>query len=185
MMTGTVQRRPCCCPMNTEAAGAEGTTMPDLASAALIIQGLNGEHLRGFLPGNDHKQTIAHTVSAQHAWSGHSIGHGAVTHQGIGLYASCRWQEQTKDRALMFVTWREVLEIVERGCADGRREAYEAAFAAFMAWARDAHDYAPGATPPPVDHARYALVTDGIRTTTAAIITHGCEPGTHQLALPL
>jgi hypothetical protein len=164
--------------------------MPDLTRAALIILGLSGEHLRGVLPGNDHKQAIAHAVSAQHAWSGHSIGHGAVTRPGIGLFASCRWQEQTKDRALMFVTWREVIEIVERGCADGRREAYEAAFAAFMAWARDDHDYPPGGTPPPVDHARYGLVTDGIRTTTAAIITHGCEsgadePGTDQLALPL
>jgi hypothetical protein len=72
---------------------------------------------------------------------------------------------------------------------DGR-EAYEAAFAAFVAWARDDHAYLPGGTPPPVDHARYGRVIDGIRTTTAAIITHGCElsadePGADQLALPL
>jgi hypothetical protein len=143
--------------------------------AALIIRGLSGSHLAGFLPGNDNKQAIASAASGQHSWSGPGIDSGAVTRKGIGLYPNATGTRLVAPPPLVLITWPEVLSIVAAGCGDGRREAYEAAFAEFMSWARDDHDYPLGGTPPPADRERYFRVTDGLHVATAAVITTGCQ----------
>jgi hypothetical protein len=145
-----------------------------------VIRGLSGEDIAGFLPGADHKQAIHHAVSGQHAWAGEGTW-GKVTPKGIGIW-SASGQDRPTD-AVLFVSWQDVIEIIAKGCEGGRREAYEAAFGAFMAWARAEHDYPPGGSPKPTDHVVYGKVTDGIRVTTAAIIRNGCVASVTQMAL--
>ena len=114
--------------------------------AALIIRGLSGQHLHDWLPGQDNRAAIAAAVTSRHEWSG--SGYARVTGDGIGEWptVASSYAARRSD-AVLFVTWAEVLEVVERGCADGHRERYEAA--------------APG--------------SDAMRDAKAALIRHGCE----------
>jgi hypothetical protein len=166
---------------------AMSTGTPVSARAALIITGLGGQHLAGFLPGADNKAAISQAVASQHGWSGSAGTWGQVARKGIGL-----WRE-VKDRepatAVLFVTWAEVLEVVARGCEGGRREAYEAAYRLFGEWAR-VSAWVPGETEQQraereatVDPTLYARAHDGIHEATAEIIVHGAEQAEEQLKM--
>jgi hypothetical protein len=146
-----------------------------------ILRGLSGQHLYGFLPGNDHKAAISHAASGYHGWGGGGQSQwGQVTRKGIGLYDSI---EGTRDErnAVVLITWREVLGVIAKGCTDGRREAYEAAH---DAW-NEHHGRWPAWDPKrrtSRTHAEiierqeeYRRVTDGIHETTGAIIKAGCS----------
>jgi hypothetical protein len=141
--------------------------------ATLIIQGLNGEHLHGFLPGNDNKGAISHAVSSKRGWSGPRMGWGQVIPTGVGEWPYATGGRSRKQQdASLFATWTEVLAVIERGCADGYRERYEAAYAAWGAAVNEAwKDYKPGQSKP------VPWVDPGaINETKAALIRHGCEP---------
>jgi hypothetical protein len=153
----------------------------------LILRALSGEHLHGFLPGNDHKAAIAHAVSGYHGWGGTGLW-GQVTRKGIGLYESI---EGTRDErtAVVMITWREVFEVVANGCSDGRRERYEAAFDAwnehhrrFPAW--DPQRRTRRTQEEIIEKQEsFERVTDGIHETTRAIIEAGCSREPIQAAL--
>ena len=152
--------------------GADGT-------AALILRGLGGEHLSGFLPGNDNSAAISHAVASQHQWSVQGGTRGRVTARGIGVWPTLGLRSPAE--AVAFVPWPDVLDIVAGGCEGGRRTAYEAAYAVFHEWAEVAQ-WRPGETSEQlaqrvaaIDPTLYARAHDGIRDTTAAIIRHGCE----------
>jgi hypothetical protein len=143
--------------------------------ATLIIQGLSGQHLHGFLPGSDNKGAISHAVSSKHGWSGPGSGWGQVGPDGIGVWpclAGTSTRVGKRRDAALFVTWREVLAVIARGCTDGYRERYEAAYAAWGAAVNEAwKDYKPGQSKP------VPWVDQGaINETKAALIRHGCEP---------
>jgi hypothetical protein len=112
----------------------------------------------------------------------------------------CLATTDTRDpsKAVQFVTWSEVLEVVERGCGDGQREAYETAFRGFNDWVArqtrfDAGRYqkdgngrlVSSKTPAELEaeRAEYASVHDAIRSTAKAIIDAGCERELVQEAL--
>jgi hypothetical protein len=141
--------------------------------AKLIIRGLSGQHLYGFLPGNDNRGAISGSVRSKHGWSGPGMGWGQVTPDGIGEWpylAGTSARARPRD-ATLFVTWAEVLAVAGRGCADGYREWYEAAYAAWGAAVSEARkDCKPGQSGgiPWVDQ-------DAINETKAALIRHGCE----------
>jgi hypothetical protein len=138
--------------------------------AALIRKGLGGEHLAPWLPGGDHKAARSHAVQG---WCGGSWGQTEA--KGIRGAAG-------------FVAWREVVEVVERGCrVPGLRQAYEDAYADWCAWAR-AGGYSPDDanwTPEQRDaHDQwYRRASDAIRRTTAAIIAAGCRDDLDQETL--
>jgi hypothetical protein len=138
--------------------------------AALIRRGLGGQHLAPWLPGGDHK--TARSLAAQ-GWAGGSWGQTEA--KGIRGAAG-------------FVTWREVREVVERGCrAGGLRQAYEDAYADWCGWAR-AGGYSPedadwtGEQRAAHDH-WYRRTSDAIRATTGAIIEAGCRSDAEQETL--
>lgn len=139
---------------------------PAEARAALIIRGLSGHHLHGFLPGQDNQAAITETVSSKHGWSGPLGGWCQVTRDGIG-----RWPcgtGMTRGRrpdAVLFVAWDEVLGIIARGCEDGHRERYEAAYRAWCASVR----------PGPRGSGFTADDETPVHEATAALIRHGCE----------
>jgi hypothetical protein len=147
--------------------------------ARLILRALSGEHLHGFLPGEDNKAAISHAVSGYHGWGGDTGGlWGQVTRKGIGLYPDI---EATRDEknAEVFIPWREVLEVVARGCIGGRREAYETAFDAWNEHHRRYPAWAPGVSRTHQQmierQAELPRVTDAIRSTRDAIIQAGCS----------
>lgn len=143
-------------------------------TAELIIRALSGHHLHGFLPGNDRRAAISRLVASKHHWSGPDCW-CAVTREGIGDWRGLDFGARVKERrseAVSFITWDELLAVIERGCAGGHREAYEAAYRAWFAALDKARegwspreDWFP-ATPDPSD----------MHTTTAALIRHGCQP---------
>jgi hypothetical protein len=141
--------------------------------ASLIIRGLSGHHLRGFLPGGDNRAAIARAVSSRHVWTGPGQGWGAVTREGIGLWPEdAGFGNRRPSAAALFVPWAAVLERIARGCADGRRKRYEAAYAAWTAdnaaaW-KECHQ--PGQSGP----VRWASQA-GISQAAAALIRHGCR----------
>jgi hypothetical protein len=102
--------------------------------AKIILRPLSGGHLSNWLPGNDHKAAIAHGVGIHHEWMGGDQC-GRVTTKGIEIFPSldAMFARTPSD----VIRWREVIEIVAVGCGEGRREAYEAAFARWNNWARD------------------------------------------------
>jgi hypothetical protein len=150
------------------------------SAAALIIKGLGGQHLAGFLPGADNRAAISHAVTSQHGWSERDGTWGQVVPEGIGRWPGVSHRGPPAE-AVEFVSWSEVLDIVSSGCADGRRQAYEAAYAAFGEWA-DATAWVPGEgtearriREAEIDPALYSRAHDGIHETTAEIIRHGCR----------
>jgi hypothetical protein len=158
--------------------------------AELILRGLSGEHLHGFLPGNDHKPAVSHAASGYHGWGGGGEW-GQVTRKGIGLYPDLPSHRDQKN-ARVFITWAEVFEIVAKGCSDGRREAYEAAY---VAW-NEHHERFPYWEPVHYGRTRkrtdeeaeaefddYCRVTDAIHETTRAIVGAGCSLEPIQAAL--
>jgi hypothetical protein len=138
--------------------------------AALIRKGLGGQHLAPWLHGGDHK--AARSLAVQ-GWAGGSWGQTDA--KGIRGAAG-------------FLAWREVFEVVERGCrVTGLRQAYEDAYADWCAWAR-AGGYSPNDaewTQEQRDaHDRwYRRASDGIRSTAAAIIAAGCRDDLDQETL--
>jgi len=142
---------------------------PDLA--AVIRKGLAG-HLHGFLPGNDNKTAIARAVSSMLAWC--SPGeYGDVTRRGIGVwvYYAHKSRREPAD-AVLFVTWREVLAVIDAGCADGYRERYEQAYAQWAADNRAADEEWKAGRPA----ARRQWVShSGIEDAAIALIRHGLE----------
>jgi hypothetical protein len=138
--------------------------------AALIRRGLGGQHLAPWLPDGDHK--AARSLAVQ-GWAGGNWGQTEA--KGIRGAAG-------------FVTWREVIEVVERGCrAPGLRQAYEAAYADWCGWA-----YAGGYSPEDADWTQdrrdahdqwYRRAGHAIRRTTAAIIEAGCRDDVDQETL--
>jgi hypothetical protein len=104
--------------LRAASSGGEGRPMAD-EKAALIRKGRGGQHLSPWLPGGDHK--AARSLAVQ-GWAGGSWGQ--TEPKGIRGAAG-------------FVTWAEVVEVVERGCrVPGLRQAYEDAYADWCAWAR-------------------------------------------------
>lgn len=156
--------------------------MSEDAKAALVLHGLGGHHLYGFLPGNDHKGAIGQAVSTHSGWCSGGE-YGRVHKGGISSYASYR--DSTHHRPIETVTWREVLQIVERGCRDGRREHYEEAFELWVAWSKD-YGYSFGSSKWPTEEERetaqaaYAEATRAIRATTEDIIKAGVMPEIEQ-----
>jgi hypothetical protein len=148
---------------------------PD-AKAALILRALSGEHLYGFLPGNDHKQAISHAAGTMHEWVG-GDQYGRVTRKGIETYPSLDAMFERAPSAV--ITWREVLDIVARGCDGGRRAEYEAAFARWNEWARVDGYTVSGKRPSDEEieakYERWSKASDGIHAATDAIIRAGCE----------
>jgi hypothetical protein len=121
--------------------------------ADLIIGSLGSEHLYGLLPGNDRQAAVSRLVASKHYWSGPG-------------YAALGGRRTT---ALTFVTWAEALAIIERGCADGHRERYEAAHRAWCAGVREAY----ARWRPDADWFPATPAADAIQATTAALIRHG------------
>jgi len=142
---------------------------PDLA--AVIRRGLVG-HLHGFLPGNDNKTAIARAVSSMLAWCSRGE-YGDVTRRGIGVWVYyAHKSRRVPADAVLFVTWREVLAVIEAGCADGYRERYEQAYAQYVADNRAADEEWKAGRPA----ARRRPVSDaGIYDATTALIRHGLD----------
>lgn len=139
--------------------------------AALIIKGLGGQHLAGFLPGADHKAAIARAVSGMAGWLGPGTPVGRVIREGIGEWphgTHATGQVRPAD-ALVFVTWREVIAVVERGSDYPYLPRYCAAYEAWCAACRALH---AGSRVYPDD--------SKIRATTEALIRHGCRDGDTQ-----
>ena len=138
----------------------------------LIIRALSGHHLYGFLPGQDRRAAITRLVASRHHWSGPGYW-CAVTRAGIGDWGGAGLEVRLKERrrdAVAFVTWDEVLAVIERGCAGGRRAAYEAAYGAWCAGVRDAQaGRKPGDWPSPA-----APDPAAIDSATRDLIRHGC-----------
>jgi hypothetical protein len=148
--------------------------------ADLIIRGLGGQHLHGLLPGNDNQAAISHAWSGHHGWSGPGEPFGEVTADGIGCWKGPGWTYHPRRpprTAVLFVTWPEILAIIARGCGEGRRAAYEAAYEQWgqraRSWCADnlERSQRPGVYGPPVPYPDQALISE----TTAALIRHGCE----------
>lgn len=128
-----------------------------MTRAELIIPALvgGGQHLHEFLPGQDRRDAIRRSVASKLHWSGPGYW-CAVTPDGIGDWGRYRSESRRPERradAVTFITWDEALAIVERGCGDGRRAAYEAAYKEWFAAIREAWaghkngDYPSPATP--------------------------------------
>ncbi len=133
--------------------------------AGLIIKVAG--HLHGFLPGQDHKEAISRLVSSRLSWYG-AGGSGQVSRAGIGHWETTAAAFAGKrSEALLFVTWKEVLAIIEAGCADGYREAFEKARAEWGA-AVDAARKGEGGPDP-------WAAEGGLYAARDALIRHGCE----------
>src|SRR5579859_4179648 len=98
------------------------------------MRGLGARRLRGFLPGQDNRAAVAEAVASCPAWI-HGGMRGRVTRNGLGEWAAGA-RCGSRGEAVVYVTWREVLEIVARGCRDGLQGAYEAAWRGYEAQAR-------------------------------------------------
>lgn len=148
--------------------------------ASLIIRGLSGHHLRDFLPGGDNRGAIARAVSSRHEWTGPGTGWGAVTRDGIGLWPrEAGYGNRRPSAAALFVPWARVLELIARGCEDGRRKRYQAAWAAWAAEnAAAQEDWKPGQS----GSVKWASQAS-INQATAALIRHGCREQLVQDAL--
>jgi hypothetical protein len=150
--------------------------------AALILRALSGEHLHGWLPNEDHKAAISRAVGTHHEWTAPKYC-GRVTTKGIETYPSL--DAMFVHNPSEVIPWREVIEIVAEGCGDGRRVAYETAFASWNQWARE-DGYTIKTAKRPSDeeidgsYQRWSAVSDGIHATTAAIINAGCARQTLQ-----
>jgi hypothetical protein len=150
------------------------------ARAHLILHGLGGSHLHGWLPGNDSKTAMS---LARSRMSGGSDGAGhwwGVTRDGVGSWPQDAAVPRKRAEAVRFVTWAEVLDVAARGCGGGRREAYEAALEVFWAWARQ-EAWVPGESGAQkkqrqagMDLISYSTAHDGIHEATEAIIVAGC-----------
>lgn len=160
------------------AAGRQDVTEDNAdPRARLIIRGLGGQHLWGFLPGRDNKEAVSAAVSSKRGWGVGPI-HGQVGRDGIGEWPnSVAWRAAKPGNATLFVTWAELLEVVARGCADSYREQYEAAYAAWCAEI--------GPTDWSVPRCGYpsAEATRRLHEATAALIRHGCQCAVVQEAL--
>ena len=138
--------------------------------AGLIGKALSGEHLNGWLPGNDNKAARAHVVAG----------------------SACGWWGRVGTRAVYgaagMVTWGEVIAIVARGCkVSGLRENYERAYAEWCAWAQ-AGGYLPATCDWPTeqqdDHYSWSCqIGEALHSAEAAIIEAGCTPEYEQEAL--
>jgi hypothetical protein len=134
----------------------------------LIITALGGQHLFGFLPGNGNRRAISGSVRSKHEWGWTGV-HGRVSPEGIGEWAG---SSRKPSAASLYATWPEVLTVIELGCTDGHRQAYEAAY---RAWFADVHkaweDFR-------ATHKGLPRVVDGglttvLHETTKALIRHG------------
>lgn len=138
--------------------------------ARAIIRGLGGQHLIGFLPGQDNKAAISKAVGGGAGWASRGVlGH--VTRRGVGEWpASVARQQGEPGNALAFLTWGEVLDVVARGCAGGHREAYEAAYAA---WCEEVKagggQYPRAAFCDRLHEAEHALIRNGCRSHQATV----------------
>jgi hypothetical protein len=81
-------------------------------------------HFAGLFPGNDNKLAI-HQLVGSAQWLDDN-GHGRLLKQGIAIYDSLDSEQPT-----LLIPWRDVLDVIRRGCTDGRRERYEAAHDAY------------------------------------------------------
>ena len=151
--------------------------------ARIILRALSGNHLHGFLPGEDHKRAISSAVTTHHEWAGGGE-HGRVTKRGIEMFDSL--DAMFGGSPVLVIPWRDVLDVVAKGCTDGRREAHEAAFEAwgehhrrfeFRYWDLDACKRRRNRTEEEIqaEHDDFARVSDGIHSTMAAIVNAGCE----------
>jgi hypothetical protein len=149
--------------------------------AQLILRALSGEHLHGFLPGEDHKAAISHAVSTHHGWAG-GDQYGRVTKRGIETFSSV--DEMYSGPPTLVIPWSEVLDIVAQGCTDQRREDYEAAYARWCGWVREdgytIKSSRTSAEEREASYQRWSAASHGIYATTAAIINAGCERQTLQ-----
>ena len=152
----------------------------DEARARLIIRGLSGQHLHGFLPGNDNRGAIARAAGGARCWGGPGQGWGGVTRDGIGEWPrSAGLRDRRPSVAVLFVRWAEVLEVIARGCEGGRRRRYETAWNAWNAGlARAWKDHKPGVHPSPATPDPSIM-----RLAEIALIRHGCEQPEVQGAL--
>jgi hypothetical protein len=141
--------------------------------ASLILHALSGHHLCGWLPGNDHKAARSAVVTGGGGWTDGGGRWGQVIAEGVGLFPSLIRSRKPAD-AIAFIRWAEIAQVVERGCGDGRRGAYEAAFVGFNQWVRDTMA-PPGATPAPTDVDYYRRVHHALWETTRAIIENGSQ----------
>lgn len=149
--------------------------MTSPGKADLIVKALvgGGQHLHDFLPGQDRRAAVGRLVASKLHWNG--PGHWCgVTRDGIGdwggQWSEARLRERRAD-AVTFVTWDEVLAVVERGCSGGHRRAYQAAYDEWFAGVRAAWaGRKPGEFPSPA-----APDSSAIHATAAALIRHGCE----------
>ena len=138
--------------------------------ASVIQSALSGQHLHGWLPGNDNQTARRHLVSSMAGGS----SWGQVTARGI--------------QGAELIPWAEVLRTIARGCrVPGLRKAYEDAYDQWCAWAR-AGGYSPtdkGWSQEQRDAHNdwYGRAVDGIRSTMAAIIEAGATGDVEQESL--
>jgi hypothetical protein len=152
-------------------------THPDLIKPTdlgnLIVRGLSGEHLHCWLPGNDNRAAISHLVSSRHSWNGPGIPWGSVVRYGIGEWAGIGALHEggghRRSSALQFITWAEVLAVIDLGCADGHRDRYEAAYRAWSTASREAWE----AYKPTDDGVSPWVDQTAIRETKQALIRYG------------
>lgn len=102
--------------------------------AGLILRGLGTRRLYGFLPGQDNRAAVAEAVASCPAWI-HDGMRGRVTRNGLGEWPAGA-RAGTRGDAVVYLPWREVLEIAARGCSDGCGTAYLAAWRSYEAQAR-------------------------------------------------
>ncbi len=138
------------------------------ARAGLIISGLARADLLEFLPGRRNRNAVTSVAACERTWARQGRW-GEVIRQGIGEWAWGTGGPLTRDNAVLFVTWAEVLAVVARGCADGYRERYEAAY---RAWREQVSAGAP-----------WYVTPEYLAEAQAALIRYGCEQPEAQGAL--
>jgi hypothetical protein len=92
-----------------------------------LIRHALGSGLKGLIPGQNQKDAIANWRST--TWHG-SKGCGEVTKAGIAWYSDAEAWRAGKPG--LIVPWRDAIAVIERGCVDGNRERYDAAWKAFV-----------------------------------------------------
>lgn len=149
----------------------------------LIVRALSGEHLHWWLPGEDNRAAISHLVSSKHSWNGPGMPWGSVVRDGIGEWADIGALHEggghKRSAVIQFINWAEVLTVIELGCADGHRQAYEAAYRAWSKANREAwENYRPrdDGLAPWIDQT-------AIQETKQALIRHGARRRVVQDAL--
>lgn len=131
--------------------------MADDLRAGLIMRALGARRLHGFLPGQDNRAAIAEAARTCMPWI-HDGLRGHATRNGLGEWPAGA-RGRTRGEAAVYLSWREVLDVVGRGCRDGGLEAYEAAWRAFEARARKAGP--DGADPAALAGSAWQLVRRG------------------------